>query len=262
MIISYSLFDNNQFVDNKIDINYDKIASNSLKLINSNIKFSNVSFDRFLKKTDKYNSMISYLMKNYYANKYKGNIHLGLHNKPIILDDNKKDSVYINITHTDGICLGIETLSNHIGIDVERKNNSMGSIKSCFLENEPITIKQWTKKEAYVKMTGIGISDLENFKIIDNKVWEKDDELDHNIISFSVKLNGFDYIISICGNWNNDETIIFEEFTLDSNKKILFEIIHKDNPNYTNYTNLIDEYESEFYSIKLDNSDYKIRCIL
>lgn len=139
----------------------------------------------------------------------------GIQNPTILKTDKgkpylKDQSVYFNISHTDG-AIAIAFSDNEVGIDIEQKREADVKIaRRFFTQNEAEYVensadktaeflKLWTKKEAYIKMLGEGISlGLNTFDVIS-------DDLSKKIKTFEIE--GF--YVSVCSNVFNE----FEIFT-------------------------------------------------
>lgn len=94
--------------------------------------------------------------------------------KPSIVPEQNNDCLCFNISHSDSLALYALTRSRHVGIDVEslRKSNHYDEIAvSFFAPTEVAIIRQlpaasrprafltgWTRKEAYLKARGQGLS--------------------------------------------------------------------------------------------------------
>ncbi len=97
------------------------------------------------------------------------------HGKPFLSKEAGGDLLQFNLSHSEGLVLYAITQSRPIGIDVERvrRLSDMGSMVKAFLsDNErqqlhslPSTqqltafFTAWTRKEAYLKAIGAGISE-------------------------------------------------------------------------------------------------------
>lgn len=141
---------------------------------------------------------------------------LGIKNPKILKTEKGKPylegnaNIHFNISHTKG-AVAIAFSDNEIGIDIEhiRKTNTKIANRffcegeAAFLENvkdkNAEFLKMWTRKEAYIKMLGHGISSgLNSFNTLNEKIAKK-------IKTF--KIEGF-YISVCCEN-----TAVFEIIT-------------------------------------------------
>lgn len=116
------------------------------------------------------------------------------------LENNK--NIHFNLSHTKNYILCGISFNNQIGVDVERVANSVpyDIVKRCFHTNEVYHLNQltgeekadffyqvWTKKEAYIKFYGLGLSmDL-----------QKIDTLQQNEEQFYLTWKENEYICSI-----------------------------------------------------------------
>jgi len=99
----------------------------------------------------------------------------GLHSKPALLETNSSHSlVQFNLSHSQELALYAFTLKRQVGIDVEyiRSIDDIDSLAKHFFSEQEYTVlrklpesqKQvaffncWTRKEAYIKATGQGLS--------------------------------------------------------------------------------------------------------
>jgi 4'-phosphopantetheinyl transferase len=157
--------------------------------------------------------------------------NLNLHNKEISFEKNSFGKPYLlgnaefhfNISHTrNAVAIGIS--SNPIGVDIEKiKCADLKIAERFFCSNELeyiLSNKQdrffyeiWTKKEAYIKWDGRGLSiPLDSFDVTESKI----DKILHTITIH-------DYIISICsrqdfsGTWCMELT---EDSVLDCLQKL------------------------------------------
>lgn len=132
---------------------------------------------------------------------------LGLNNKEIIFIKNRNGKPYMqyhpefqfNISHTRS-AIAVACSNNEIGIDIEKINLPEYKIAKRFFtsyEQEHVFSHEhperafyeiWTKKEAYIKHIGTGLStQLNSFNVLDVK----------NVsMSYTVEIR--DYIISVC----------------------------------------------------------------
>lgn len=131
---------------------------------------------------------------------------LGLNNKEIEFDKNKFGKPFLsgypsfcfNISHTRN-AIAVAFSNEEVGVDIERVKSPLLQISKRFFtqhEHEYIIFHKnpelafyeiWTKKEAYIKYTGMGLSiPLNSFNVLDN---EKSKSMYINEMS--------DYIISV-----------------------------------------------------------------
>jgi 4'-phosphopantetheinyl transferase len=99
----------------------------------------------------------------------------GVHSKPALLETNSSHSlVQFNLSHSQELALYAFTLKRQVGIDVEyiRSIDDIDSLAKHFFSEQEYTVlrklpesqKQvaffncWTRKEAYIKATGQGLS--------------------------------------------------------------------------------------------------------
>lgn len=122
----------------------------------------------------------------------------------------KDHDVYFNISHTNG-AIAIAFSESETGVDIEHvrptdtkiANRFFCESEAAFLEKvenkNAEFLKMWTRKEAYIKMTGEGISaGLNTFDTLEEKIAKK-------IKTFEIE--GF--YISVCSKNTDDfETII------------------------------------------------------
>ncbi len=150
--------------------------------------------NKFKNKTSKQNSATGrYLLRKdlslLYPNTFK-NIPLSynIHGKPLI---NNIDNYYFNISHSHNL-VAFVSANNPYSIDIELITQCKLQIaKRFFHKNEYqhlCTINEteqdtafflyWTAKEAFVKLTGNGISSgFDNFYISNNKVYDNNDNI-------------------------------------------------------------------------------------
>lgn len=120
-------------------------------------------------------------------------------------------NIHFNISHTDG-AIAIVFSDNKTGVDIEYKRKTDTKIANRFFcENEAAFIdnsndknaeflKMWTRKEAYIKMLGEGLSSgLNTFNTLEEKIAKK-------IKTFEIE--GF--YISVCSEKECDFGIIIK----------------------------------------------------
>lgn len=149
---------------------------------------------------------ISYLMKKYFAG--SNEIKYNEYKKPII------DNGFFNISHDKNLCVGIYDDKHAIGIDViaiDRHFHHPNLYKKIFNDNESKDIFQFSRKEAYIKMVGKGISRMKllDIKIVDGKIYYKDRMEPYNI--FEKIFNN--YFVCVVGTFNSTD-FIFTEFQI------------------------------------------------
>lgn len=151
---------------------------------------------------------ISYLMKKQFAR--HNEIKYNQYKKPII------DNGFFNISHDKNLCVGVFDNEHDIGIDVININHrfhNVGIYNKIFNNNESKDIFQFSRKEAYIKMTGKGIFNMKllDINIIDGAIYYKGKLQPYNI--FETIFN--DYFVCIIGKFNPIE-FIFKEFEIQS----------------------------------------------
>ena len=124
-----------------------------------------------------------HLLKEHFCDGRKYEIQYLASGQPILICD-KEQAGYISISHTDDT-LAIAFASKPVGIDIERKDRKVSA-------NICDSIEEWTKREAYGKMLGIGI----NKEILSAK-------LPDDIMTFICG----EYAVSVCGNERVDGII-------------------------------------------------------
>jgi len=144
---------------NKINYRYlkESLPENVLKIVN---KYTDIkSFE---------SSLIGWYVL---YNNLKKNHNIDLANEEIVFNDYGKpfvNNVYFNISHSKNL-ISVIIGDNECGIDIEKVNENhhkdklvlrVLSDEELLFNNNNIEyfIKQWTKKEAYYKMKGTGIS--------------------------------------------------------------------------------------------------------
>ena len=111
-----------------------------------------------------------------YLNKHPGKIcfEYGSHGKPMLADDPGDNNICFNLSHSGSLALYAITLRRKIGIDIEniRDDISVGQVaRQFFSQNEVSSLEKidiskrsrlffqyWTRKEAFLKARGEGIS--------------------------------------------------------------------------------------------------------
>ncbi len=94
--------------------------------------------------------------------------------KPSLIKEQNPDNIQFNLSHSNSIAMLAICKNNSVGIDVEyaqRKTDWIGISKRFFTENEQKKLfslnesqqkeaffKIWTRKEAHMKVTGLGLS--------------------------------------------------------------------------------------------------------
>ncbi len=125
-------------------------------------KIQNYKFDR-----DKTLSLLSHLFARHKISEElkipfkKVEFSYNEHGKPYV----QKDDFYFSISHSDNV-IAFVSHTSPIGIDVQKRTSSITGAIRFFTENEKMYIAHsadrfieiWTKKEAYVKMLGTGLS--------------------------------------------------------------------------------------------------------
>jgi len=96
-----------------------------------------------------------------------------VHGKPAIIDEQNKNNIQFNLSHSGNLAILAVCKKHQLGIDIEfaeRKTQWEGIIRRFFTQNEqkkllalPEKIKKetffkiWTRKEAHMKVTGQGL---------------------------------------------------------------------------------------------------------
>ncbi len=104
----------------------------------------------------------------------KINFRYGFHGKPSLSNYFKADKIYFNLSHSKGLVLYAMTRGRKVGVDVERVTSGIMDeqfISYVFSQKELSTIqslpmdmrtnalfRSWTRKEAFVKALGQGLS--------------------------------------------------------------------------------------------------------
>ena len=139
---------------------------------------------------------ISHLMKHFFAQGQE--IKFNQYKKPMI------DTGYFNVSHDNNLCVGVYDPNNSIGIDVvyiDKKIN-LSHLTNVFNIDESKDIYQFCRKEAYIKMIGMGLyMDLLDVNIINNKIYYKNVEQPYNI--YETKID--EYFICIIGSFDSNQ---------------------------------------------------------
>ncbi|MFI3260635.1 MAG: 4'-phosphopantetheinyl transferase superfamily protein [bacterium] len=188
-------------------IYYCYITPQWLRLFDKDFNITNqrkTKINNYIKLEDKLNSLVSFLLiKKYFeVNNIKSDLNFiyNEHGKPFI----NNCPVKFNISHTDNMVV-VAFSEYEIGVDVEKVNEFSENLVSYIFDE--IEIKEysdlltdlvfltnvWTKREAYLKMVGTGISsDFNNIKfdykklsLCYNGFMISSAELDNHIISIS-----------------------------------------------------------------------------
>ncbi len=137
-------------------------------------------------------------------------------NKAILFSAHKKPythGIFFNISHSGEFVICC-TAKSEVGCDIEKIKDFPKAILSRFSEDEREYIGNdsssffeiWTKREAYMKMTGEGISlPLDDFEVTENAVIRKGEKQSCFLHSMSYG----EYVISICCE-NSEEIEIIE----------------------------------------------------
>jgi len=96
------------------------------------------------------------------------------HGKPALAGESDDDAIYFNVSHSDGVALYAVTRGREVGIDLERIrfDLAVAEIASRFFSRQEVTMLRtlptnvqrqaffrcWTRKEAYSKARGEGLS--------------------------------------------------------------------------------------------------------
>ncbi|OPA80596.1 peptide transporter [Paenibacillus selenitireducens] len=124
---------------------------------------------------------------------------------------------HFNISHTRN-AIAVAISDYPIGVDIESiKNAEMDIVERFFNIDEFSYITEntsdqdkrfyeiWTKKEAYIKYIGKGLSmSLNSFS-----------SLDHKIPSYFYNINGAEYVISVCNGTQKSELIELSELDIE-----------------------------------------------
>lgn len=187
-----------------VKIIYYKIVSDKKKIDYNFIPMKDhFNFIKYYFVKDFNTHLISYLMKIKFAE--NNFIFFNEFGKPLI------DNGYFNISHDELYCVGIFDKNNSIGIDIVyiNKNINFNEFKNVFNDDECKNIFQWSKKEAFLKMLGLGITiNLLDVKIINNKIYYKNILQNYEIYEKKIQ----DYYICVIGSWQHNENFILEEF--------------------------------------------------
>ena len=111
-----------------------------------------------------------------YLNKHPGKIcfEYGAHGKPMLVHEAGDENICFNLSHSGSLALYAVTLRKKIGIDIEniRDDISIGQVAGQFFSQNEISslekidinkrsglfFQYWTRKEAFLKARGEGIS--------------------------------------------------------------------------------------------------------
>jgi phosphopantetheinyl transferase len=181
---------------------YYKFVSDETILNNEQTEVANNNWSKYYKINDKNTHYISYQMKKHFAGPYE--IKYNKYKKPII------ENGFFNISHDNKLCVGVFDCEHDIGIDVmhlERKLHD-NHVKKIFNDSEPKDIRQFSLKEAYIKMIGKGIFDINLLDVVirDGKIYYKCSAEPYNI--FETMLDN--YFICIVGIFNPIDFILKE----------------------------------------------------
>lgn len=137
-----------------------------------------------------------YICSTFNIKNDKINIQVDKYGKPFI---SNIPNIHFNISHTNNVLVVAFSKSN-IGIDVEKINSFNFKIAERFFtvpernyiinnSNQNLAFYEiWTKKEAYIKFTGLGLSKrLNSFNVLDAKLKNK-----------LYTINKNNYLVSIC----------------------------------------------------------------
>lgn len=111
-------------------------------------------------------------------------------------------NLYFNISHSNNAVL-VAVSREEIGVDIEKKDQKLEFLVQYFHFKEQLicfnnmeeTIKIWTLKESYAKLSGIGIND----ELLKRRLYyQKDHQNLYGVLFSSIEIK--DYIISICSN--------------------------------------------------------------
>lgn len=152
-----------------------------------------------------YGIVSEYYIKKYGVSDKEIEIKRGSRGKPYITIQGRKLYDFFNISHTSDV--GVVVFSNYeIGIDIERIEKPGKKIAHRFFHenekkylessvNEPECRKRfyeiWTKKEAYLKWNGTGLTDgLSDLDVLAKKY------------AFQcIEIDGKEYALAIYGQW-------------------------------------------------------------
>ena len=145
--------------------------------------------DKFKFDLNKKQSIMSSILKNKYI---KGNIYYNEHGKPL------SDAIFFNVSHSDDFVL-LARSEAEIGIDIEHIAKDVDSdlINHVCSQEEVDYINQndknkafytlWTKKEAILKLEGIGLTNKLKDILVNNKYYLKSKYISDYV--YSIALN-------------------------------------------------------------------------
>lgn len=120
--------------------------------------------------------LLKRLLREHYGIDTNPEFIIGEHGKPVLKGF---PGIHFNFSHCKECVACVVSSEGPVGIDVERKRKSLddGLLNYVFNAQEQQVIKesenpsmefirQWTRKEAYVKLTGTGISSGEQLKAL------------------------------------------------------------------------------------------------
>jgi hypothetical protein len=179
---------------------YYKFVSDKIILNDEQTEVAKNNWSKYLKVNQKNTHYISYLMKKYFSG--SAEIKYNQYNKPVI------ENGFFNISHYHNLCVGVFDRHHDIGIDVihlERKIHQKFE-KKIFNDSESKDIRQFSRKEAYLKMIGKGVLTsvrLLDIKIVDGIIYYKGNPEPYNI--FETILGS--YFICIVGTFHPTTTL-------------------------------------------------------
>lgn len=157
-------------VDKGNDINYEhlkeSLPANIFKIVN---KYNNI--ESFQSSLIGWYVLYKYLKQRHNIDLAKEKVLFNSYGKPLV------NKIFFNISHSKNL-IGVIISDNECGIDIEKIEESDNKDKLAlrvlsdeellfYNNNTEYLIKQWTKKEAYYKMKGTGISFLKLKQNID-----------------------------------------------------------------------------------------------
>ena len=133
-------------------------------------------------------------------------VYIGEYGKP----DSVSDGVYFNLSHSEGL-IGLAVSKQCVGLDVECKSDdSLRIARRMFAEEEWQLIQEcqekkgeedarrlfqklWTRKEAYLKCRGIGISvPLRSFLVIDDRTTDRTTESEYFVLDETAEIRSLE----------------------------------------------------------------------